>query len=301
MRTKKIVAILFGVMLIAFGIGLLSLKLFGLSNKVNNLGLNFSFAISDFIKNFQYNSTDYIEKNIDEEKIVSINGIKTIDINVSFSEVNIIPEKREDIRIHYHGYIKSGFIPELKTKSSNNTLFIYLEENSSIKSNIQTIDVRLDIYVPEKYENKVKGSTSFGNINISNMNLSKLELSTSFGNIDINNLTGEIEAETSYGNIVVNNLSGNLIASTSFGDIDLKYSEFDYNIKADSSFGDIKVTLPKNSDFKIDAECSFGDIDIYFPVRITKNEKDKISGTVGSGNNIIELETSSGDIEVISK
>lgn len=301
MKIKKIVVILFGIMLIAFGIGLLSLKHYGFSNKSNNLNINFSFAISDFVKSFKDVTSDYVEKNIDEEKIENIDGINTLDIDVSFSNVNIIAENRDDVKIHYHGYIKANFIPKLKTKTSNSTLYIKLEKGSDKSYNTETVDVKLDIYVPKSYEKSIKANTSFGNINISNLNLSHLKLITSFGNIEIRNLKGDVEADTSYGNIVIQNLSGDLTASTSFGNIDLEYQDFDYNIKADTSFGDIKLALPKNSQFKIEAECSLGDIDIDFPVKITKNERDKISGTVGSSSNSIDLETSSGDIKVISR
>lgn len=301
MKMKKTIAILVGIMLIAFGVGLLSLKHYDLDSGVNNsINLNIRFPFNRLLR-ISDNSSNYIEKNIDQEKTENIAGISTIDIDVPFSDVNIIPENRDDIRIHYHGYIKARFIPDLKTKSSNKTLYIYLEKGSNNSNSTNNIDIKLDVYVPETYKDNIKADTSFGNISISNMNLSKLELITGFGNIEINNLTGNIEADTSYGNIVVQNLSGNLDTSTGFGDIELEYDEFNYNINAETSFGDIKLTLPKDSQFEIDAECSFGKIDVDFPVSITKNEDDELSGTVGSGRNKIELESSSGDIKVISK
>ena len=301
MKTRKIVAILAGIMLVAFGVGLLSLRYYGFDEKVfNNINWKFGFPLNKLVRTSNNNS-NYIEKNIDEEKIENAAGINTIDIDVSFSNINIIPENRDDIKIHYHGYIKARFIPDLKTKCSNKTLYIYHEKGLSGSNSTETIDVKLDIYIPETYKNNIKADTSFGSINISNLNLSKLKAITSFGDIEISDLTGNVEADTSYGNITVKNLSGNLEASTSFGGIELEYEEFDYNINADTSFGNIELTLPRDSQFKIDAECSFGRIDIDFPLTITKNEDDELSGTVGSGRNKIKLESSSGDIKVISK
>lgn len=302
MKVKKLVAILLGIMLIAFGVGLLSLKHYGFGNrKTHNINWNSNSPINGFVKHFNDNSTDYIEKNIDEEIIEEASGISTIDIDVAFSNVNIIPEDRDNIRVHFHGYVKANFIPSIKTRSSNGTLYISFKKDSNNSHNTKTVDVNLDIYVPKTYDKAIKIDTSFGNIDISSLTLSQLKLMTSFGNIEINDLTGDVEADTSYGNIVVENLTGNLEASTSFGNIDLEYEEFDYNIDADTSFGDIRLILPKNSQFKIDAECSFGNINIDFPVKVTKNEKDKISGNVGNSSNTIELESSSGDIRVIRK
>lgn len=284
MKVKKLVAILCGIMLIALGVGFLSLKHYGFAyGRSNNISFNFNFPFKDLVEHFNDSSTDYIEKNIDEEIIEEAAGISTIDIDVDFSNINIIPEDRDDIRVHFHGYVKANFIPSIKTRSSNGSLYISFEKDSKVSNNTQTVDVNLDIYVPKTYDKAIKIDTSFGNIDISSMTLSQLKLFTSFGNIYVKDLAGDLEA------------------STSFGNIDLEYKEFDYNIDANTSFGDIRLTLPKNSQFKIDAECSFGNINIDFPVKVTKNEKDKISGNVGNSSNTIELESSSGDIEVIRK
>lgn len=300
MKIKKVVAILIGVTLIAFGVGLLSLKHYahkaGISNSKNSI-LN---LVIDNIIESAHNS-DYVEKNIDEEIIKNIAGIDTVDIEVPFSNINIIPESRDNVKIHYKGYVKANFIPQLKTRTSNDTLYIYLEQEAGKPYNTKRVDLKLNIYIPKDYKKNMKIYTSFGHINVSDLNISQLKLDSSYGHIEIKNLRGDVEANTSYGDIIAKNYSGNITAITCFGDIILEYMDFDNNIIATTSFGNIKLILPKNSQFIIDAHCSLGDIDVDFPVTISKNEKNRIAGRVGNSRNNIKLEADSGDIKIISK
>lgn len=291
MNNKKIVPILIAVVLMAFGVGLLSLNHYGYSTKGIDfqlgkdntnikIGPGLNFSIDNSTKD--YNSSNLIEKNVDEEKVEKSDGVTTIDINVPFSDINIIPKKRNDIKIHYHGHIKANYIPNLETEKSNTTLYISLENNRSNSYNTETIDAQLDIYIPDNYKDKIIAQTSYGNI-------------------EIENLTGQFDVQTNYGDIIMKNISGEVIAETSYGNIELEYNKFNDNIEANTSFGDINIILPSDSQFNIDARTSLGDIDINFPVTITQNERDRLNGSVGSSSNNIDLETSMGDIEIISK
>jgi len=59
--------------------------------------------------------------------------------------------------------------------------------------------------------------------------------------------------------------------------------------------------LPKNAQFDIDFKGSSGEYEIDFPITITGKGKDsEIKGSVGESNNLIEVETSSGDF-IINK
>jgi len=295
MKIKKLVSILVGIALISFGIGLLSLEHFGYKNGI------FKFVVDNISEGIQEDDSNYVEKNIDEEKLENIDGINTINVDVPFLDVNVIPENRDDVKIHYNGYIKANFIPKLKTERSSDILYISLEKKSHVSYNVKESDAKLDIYIPKTYEKNIKISTSFGDINIANLNISQLELDSNYGDIEIKNLNGDIKANISYGKMDIENHSGDLTATTSFGDIDLKYSNFDNNIDATTSYGDIKIELPKNSQFNIDATYSFGDIDIDFPVTISKNEKNRIAGRIGNSKNNIKLESDFGDIRIKSK
>ena len=115
MNVKKTVAILIGIVLIAFGIGFLAL----------NYGDNQNISISPNEENgiTKFFGKNMVKENIDEEKIETVDGIKNIDIETPFVDVNIITENRKDIRIHYNGSLKANYIPELKTKKCQHSIY----------------------------------------------------------------------------------------------------------------------------------------------------------------------------------
>jgi len=131
MKIKKLVSILVGIALISFGVGLLSLKHFGYKNGI------FKFVVDNIAEGIQDDDSNYVEKNIDEEKLENIEGINTIDVDVPFLDVNVIPENRDDVKIHYNGYIKANFIPKLKTERSSSILYISLEKKSHVSYNVK--------------------------------------------------------------------------------------------------------------------------------------------------------------------
>ena len=80
----------------------------------------------------------------------------------------------------------------------------------------------------------------------------------------------------------------------------VKYTDFDNNIAIDSSSGDIKITLPADSNFELDSETSSGRIICDYPITISGGQdRNQLEGIVGSGVNKIHLEVSSGDISIL--
>ena len=347
MTTKKLVLILVGVVLVAFGVGILSLTRYGF-NIYDNQGVNIGFGgidISDgdssvnigpggvhvvdgddhvkigFDGIWGKNTKNLIKKDVDEIKLEDIEGIKNIDIETPFVDVNIIPEKREDIKIHYNGYIKASYIPKLETNKSRHTLYIVAKKDNSNSYSVYNSNLKLDIYVPMDFKYNIRTTTSSGDIKISKLELMDLDLTASSGdvqiydinldNLSIETSSGEQELKniksqnssflTSSGDIEIYNFTGDINITTSSGDIHLDYKTFNNNVGITASSGDVKVILPSNSNFNLDANTSSGEIESNFPVTITGKLKNNLSGKVGNGTNSINITTSSGDISINSK
>ena len=378
MSTKKLVAILFGIVLIAFGVGFLSLNHYGFNIhnrqgvKINFNGIDINDGDSSvkvgpggidivdgdehvkvgisgidikdgsdtsvkigpgfvkvddgnskvkggfFSNRMFFNDKNLIKKDIDEEKIEDISKIKTIDVETPFVDINIIPEEREDVKIHYKGYLEASYIPELKTKKSGDTLYIIAKKDGSNSYSVYSTDLKLNIYVPVDFKDNIKIVTSSGDIKVSKSELSNLQLTASSGDIKVYDLvsnslsietsSGEQEVKNvksnksnflaSSGDVEIYNFAGDVNVTTSSGEIDLHYEKFNNNINATASSGDIEVKLPINSEFNLNANASSGEIESSFPITVTEKQKNSLSGKVGNSTNAINITTSSGDISI---
>ena len=373
MNIKKLVFILIGVVLISFGVGLLSLNHYGF-NLYNSEGANIDLNGIDIndgnssvkigpggihvvdgdnnvkvgvngidIKDSDGTSVkigprftvkindgnnkvfgkgmsrkNLIRKNVNEEKLEDIKGIKTIDVETPFVDVNIIPEEREDIKIHYNGYLEATYIPELKTKTSGDTLYIMAKGDNLNSYSVYSSDLKFNIYIPMDFKDNIKITTSSGDINVSKLELSNLKLDASSGDIEIYDLSVDnLSIGTSSGEQIVKNVkskNSNFLASsgdieiysfigdtnvtTSSGEINMDYEKFNNNIDAAASSGDITIKLPSNSEFNLNANTSSGEIESSFPITVTGKQKNSLSGKVGNSVNAINITTSSGDISI---
>jgi DUF4097 and DUF4098 domain-containing protein YvlB len=340
MNIKKLVFILIGVVLISFGVGLLSLNHYGFNlynseganidlNGINindgnssvKIGPKFTVKANDsnnkvFGKGMS--RKNLIRKNVNEEKLEDIKGIKTIDVETPFVDVNIIPEEREDIKIHYNGYLEATYIPELKTKKSGDILYIMAKGDNLNSSRVYSTDLKLNIYIPIAFKDNIEIVTSSGDINVSKLKLSNLKLAASSGDIGIHDLSVDnLSIETSSGEQIVKNVkskNSNFLASsgdieiysfigdtnvtTSSGEINMDYEKFNNSIDAAASSGDITIKLPSNSEFNLNANTSSGEIESSFPITVTGKQKNSLSGKVGNSVNAINITTSSGDISI---
>ena len=102
------------------------------------------------------------------------------------------------------------------------------------------------------------------------------------GDIRITNPAGDLRAHTGSGGIDVN---GNPVASS--------YWELH------TGSGDVTLDVSSDASFRLYARSNFGTINSSLPISVTeKTSSREIRGTVGSGQARIEVETSSGDIEI---
>lgn len=388
MKVKKIVAILAGVALVAFGIAFLSYNLsdqkMGLNIKQKNkwtnndnkdknfsginidadgskvkIGLSGIYVEDDegtevkinpggiyvkdgeevvdisskgvYVNGEEVDSDEYDDfswnKNVkkkDINQIVSekIDGIDNISVETSFVDVNFVPENRSDMKIVYSGKTSSNYIPELKTKKSGNTFYIYAKNDNKIKSfNVNYSDLKLDIYIPKNYNNNINITTTSGDLKLSNINIKDLDLGTTSGDIELediitktitgNSTSGDLELinvsadniafNSTSGDIEMKNISGNVTVNTTSGDVKSLYKDYKNVININSTSGDISLTLPKDSSFTLGAKTVSGKLECDFPITIQGKQKNSLSGTVGTGKYKVNIGTTSGDLYITSK
>jgi hypothetical protein len=212
---------------------------------------------------------------------------------------------------------------EVKARNKNSGWFSWMNDNP---------DVRFTIRVPYEYgftvhtsggdieithlKGKVQGETSGGNLRLTEVE-GGVRLETSGGNIRGEKLAGEIAMETSGGNIAIAGVTGSVDVSTSGGDIRLgdvdgkikaetsggnmilKLKNENKGVAAETSGGDIDISVPRNINATLDLSTTGGDVQCDLPVTMSgKFNEGRIRGTVNGGGNAIHARTSGGDIRV---
>ncbi|TWX48069.1 DUF4097 family beta strand repeat-containing protein [Colwellia hornerae] len=124
------------------------------------------------------------------------------------------------------------------------------------------------------------------------------------GSLEIDNVQGEIKASTVNGAIKVQGLAANLELNSVNGSIKATYLKVDNsidNIELTTVNGSIKLYMPGEFNAIINAETMHGSIDTAFGLSSEKKmfSGRHLSGTVGSGDITINLESVNGSIKVL--
>jgi len=172
-------------------------------------------------------------------------------------------------------------------------------------------NIRADVKAKTSYASiqcsNVTGSvdlqTSYGSIKCEGITSDNIKAKTSFSSISCSNVTGPVDLKTSYGNINCRNLASSRIeAHSSFGSVDIECSDqTGPELAADvsTSYGSIEFKTPAGYSGSIEAGTSFGSIQTDLPVTVKGQlGKDRLTGTVGTGNGRLNLDTSFGSIKI---
>lgn len=246
--------------------------------KIKNIFIIISlFLMSTAAANCRYE--DYSIGNGDlktlHEKTYPILPGKNLKMDVSGGDIMITGWDKNEVYIKVLGNEKAEEKINFEFDADENLVEVIAKKRGSFFNLFGSgIDLRFEVKVPERFNNKV--NTSGGDIKISNITGDN-KFKTSGGDLWIKNTNGNLEASTSGGDINLDDNKGKLSVSTSGGDI--KAKSFDGDLAASTSGGDIKL---KGTNSKIDAETSGGDIFLEY----------------WGENKGINLSTSGGDIYI---
>ena len=175
---------------------------------------------------------------------------------------------------------------------------------------MQNISISYDVVVPA--ETVLKSSTGSGDQNISGLK-NAVRISTGSGELKINSIGGAVRASTGSGELHIRN-SGAVELSTGSGTIEVsgvrggahaKTGSGDIRVNGEATApwqlhtgsGDVKVQL-QNSKYDLDANTSSGSIAVGPQIAIERSDRHHMRGKVNGGGTLLEIQTSSGDIDV---
>lgn len=195
--------------------------------------------ISDFF-NISIDELVKEEKNveIEEEKKYSyieeleIDHSKHYDINIcQIEELNILDNTEEKVKIELISDIKENIKDVVNIKFDNlyNKLDIDITNN---QKNAKNTDIKVFIYLPQKYIDDIEIKTNVKTMNISNLNIEKFEFD---GNMKYMN---------------VKETKGNIVLNTSKCDVEVFYEKVDGTLEVNLINSTARVQIPKGTQYK---------------------------------------------------
>lgn len=246
---------------------------------------------------FSFKSPKLVSHSIDEEQFEDINDINNISISSSFVNIKVKSQDRDDIRIHYHGNLTSNVLPKLKVEKGSNNINIKLETPNGSRVTTQS-NVVLEVFVPNSYKGNFNGSSSSGKIDMKGLVGKVFTISASSGKLDLEGVKGElINISTSSGKVELEDSIGKINISTSSGGVELDNKKNNNDIKVSTSSGSIEIELNEDANYSIKGSSASG---MYTPdanMDIIENEKGQFKATIGTGENSIDISTSSGSVK----
>ena len=164
-------------------------------------------------------------------------------------------------------------------------------------SRVTTPSVDMNIKIPANVTVE-SATTSNGQVIINGVK-GDLDAETSNGGIFIEDVEGYVSAHTSNGQITVETTTGVRDLSSSNGVITAQIYDFKEDIRISTSNGAIIVYLNHNLHADIQMSTSNGQITISgLTVNLTTSQDKYKAGTIGNGGDLIDIETSNGNIQL---
>lgn len=157
-----------------------------------------------------------------------------------------------------------------------------------------------DIVVKNLHGKTLEIETSSGEIELEKVIVNKASLRANSGDIAVDYLMAEeTSVRTSSGEIDVRSFTGNVKAVSSSGDVEFStVGEAAYDIETSS--GDITVEISSEQlNATIEAKTKSGNIKTNLPSHLERQAKDRLEGSIGSGEHPIILKARSGNIKIL--
>ncbi len=140
--------------------------------------------------------------------------------------------------------------------------------------------------------------SDFGDVEVLSSTADYYNLDTSSGKVTAGDTRGRIKARSGFGDIDIRGTDAVLDLSTNSGSIEFTGSLAAGTSTLHTSFGDIRVYLPKDAPFEFDLTTDFGDVECGFSATTSRSDSTHLEGTVGGGGPLLQASTNSGSVRV---
>jgi len=244
--------------------------------------------------------------------------VRSVDINWNSGKVTVSKHAEDSVTVTESCKNDLKDSQKVHTWLDGDTLRIQFCESGETFVGFGSLEKELEIMIPEDIElnvlsydgssgdavfkditaDTISADVSSGDIKLIGCNAKKFDVESSSGDITIEQKgeAASIDAEASSGDIDITvEKAGELDAEASSGRIVVRLAAMPADTDIDTSSGDVKVYVPENAEFTADIDTSSGDFDSNLEL-----SKDGDTYTKGSGTNKLSIDTSSGDIKILS-
>ncbi len=219
---------------------------------------------------------------------ITVNGTETTDCNITATIVAWARSEKEAQRIAEE--------TKIMLETVGKTLTIKLEK--PILGMNQSVDFSLDATVPES--TGLQLNTHNGAVDITNIT-ANIEGTTHNGEINASKVSGSTKLLTHNGKIICEEVSGDITLESHNGSIKTIYSESAanvYNVSIVTHNGNVDFKAPPNFSSKVEVSTHNGSIKTDLPITVTGEVSKNLSGTIGTGQGTLHLETHNGSIKI---
>jgi DUF4097 and DUF4098 domain-containing protein YvlB len=163
----------------------------------------------------------------------------------------------------------------------------------------------------------VQAKSGSGDIKFDNVQ-GQVQVSTASGDIEIHSAKGEIRLDTSSGDIEISQPGQGVVANTGSGGVEVNGATSDLRLHTGSGditvggnpgvanywdlhagSGDVTLHVPSSASFRLFARTGSGDLDAQIPIVMEGTAaKHELRARIGDGKARVEIETSSGSIQL---
>lgn len=260
-----------------------------------------------------------------QKDVVTVDGIKKINIDSVNANVRIFSEDREDVKAILHGPHSERFA--LNIEAARDELTIRTDE-AWFQFLMFESELTLDVYLPESYSydlevilkagnlqvqggsnahplalNEINAQLSAGNANYRYLSANHLGHNSSAGNLVLQDTkAGTARLNASAGNIKLTRFTGALTATLLTGNLEAELDDLQGKLEADVKAGNIMIRLPKQTEFAVLAQVTAGKIHSDFTLdQWRENSQNTLQGSIGSEPNSLHLIVGAGNIQIRSK
>ncbi len=144
----------------------------------------------------------------------------------------------------------------------------------------------------------ITARTSFGPLSLVQVQAATFDLRATNDDISVDGASGTLQAQTSFGNVDVKNGSQvNLDLASTNGSLSFSGSLGDGTNKLATQFGNVRLSLPKDSKLSFDFKTNIGQFQSKLPVILDSAANNKHwSGTLNDGGTRLTINTTNGNI-----
>ena len=193
---------------------------------LKQISILFNTTIDELVKEEKEITIDKSYKEVYE---LEIDHTKHFDINIDMiNELSIEPSKEEKIVLEVSSNEEENLKDSFKVKFDD----IYNKLDIDIKNKKKISDISISMFLPQKYIDEIELKSKMKTLNISDLELNKLEYD---GNLK-------------YLNVL--NSKGKIVLNTTKCDIEANYDKLDGVLEVNTFNSTARVKLPENQEYK---------------------------------------------------